>query len=253
MGNKYKTVWISDIHLGSYGCNARILCDFLKELKKEGVQTLYLVGDIIDIWAMSRTGVKNWKPAHTKVIELILELARKGTSVHYIIGNHDECFRGLIEKYAIIHAIDGVYVHNEATYRSVDGRDFLVIHGDQFDVVTRHHKWVARIGDWAYEKLLKMNRVVAYCREKCGLEYWSLSAYMKTKAKEAVKFINDYEDNVARYAEMKGFDGVICGHIHHPTIKELRGITYMNDGDFVESCSALVEYPNGKFEILYKK
>lgn len=237
---KYRSIWISDLHLGSKGCSALELLEFLKSTDSEN---LYLVGDILDFWKMSRK--VHWPQSHTEVVRKILKKSKKGTKVIYIPGNHDE----LIRPYAGT-IIGDIEVHKSYVHDCVDGRRLLVIHGDEFDVVTLNHRWLSHVGDVAYEAMIELNRGLNYLRRKTGLGHWSLSKVCKSKVKQAVNFIGNFEESVAKECKIKGYDGVVCGHIHTATIKEIDGVTYYNDGDWVESCTALVEHFDGTFEIL---
>ena len=237
---KFRTVWISDTHLGTSGCNAELLHDFLHSIKPE---TLYLVGDIIDGWRLKRGWY--WPPRHNDIIRRVLKLANKGTRVVYIPGNHDEALRD----YAGL-AFGGVEVMSEAIHVTADGKRLLVLHGDEFDGVVLYARWLAFLGDAGYSVLLRMNVTFNAVRRRFGLPYWSLSAYIKHRVKNAVAFISRFEEVVAHAARERGVDGVICGHIHSAEIRDFDGITYMNDGDWVESCTALVEHADGRIEIL---
>ena len=237
---KFRTVWISDIHLGTAGCNAELLVDFLKSVECE---TLYLVGDIIDGWRLKRGWY--WPPRHNDVIRCFLKMAKKGTRVVYVPGNHDEVFRD----YAGLQFGD-VELVPEAIHVTADGRRLLVVHGDAFDGVVLYARWLAFLGDHAYELLLKANILFNGIRRRFGLPYWSLSAYMKKRVKNAVQFICSYEEAVAHAAAERGVDGVVCGHIHSAEIRQFGDVTYYNDGDWVESCTALVEHADGRMEIL---
>ena len=238
--NHYRSIWISDVHLGTRGCKAEYLLDFLQH---NACRYLYLVGDIIDGWRLQRGG--NWAASHNEVVRKVLRAAREGTQVMYIPGNHDEMFRD----YEDMH-FGGVVVVNEAVHEMADGRKFLVIHGDEFDGVTMHAKWLAHLGDWAYDRVLLMNSGFNYLRRKLGYPYWSLSAYLKHKVKNAVNFISDFECAVAEEARRRGVDGVICGHIHKAEMRMIGEVLYCNDGDWVESCTALVEDDSGNLEIV---
>ena len=237
---RFRTVWISDTHLGTAGCNAELLLDFLKSIQPE---TLYLVGDIIDGWRLKRGWY--WPPRHNDIVRRILKLANKGTHVIYVPGNHDEVLRdygGL--------SFGGVDVVPEAIHVTADGRRLLVLHGDEFDGVVLYARWLAFLGDYAYAALLHLNVGFNRVRRRFGLPYWSLSAHIKKKVKNAVAFISRFEEAVAHAAHERGVDGVVCGHIHSDEIRKLGGVTYYNDGDWVESCTALVEHANGHLEIL---
>lgn len=237
---KYRTVWISDIHLGTAGCNAELLLDFLHSIECE---TLYLVGDIVDGWRLRKGWY--WPTSHNEVLRRILKIARKGTRVVYVPGNHDEMFRD----YAGLD-FGGVEMAYEAIHETADGRLLLVTHGDMFDSVVLYAKWLAFLGDAAYTFLLKANVWLNAIRRRLHLPYWSLSSYLKMRVKNAVQFIGQYEEAVARAAVERGVDGVVCGHIHHAEIREFDGVTYYNDGDWVESCTALVEDKHGAISIV---
>lgn len=237
---RFRSIWISDIHLGTRGCNAELLLDFLRSTESD---YLYLVGDIIDIWRMRKTWY--WRQAHNDVIQKILRKARKGTRVIYIPGNHDEYFREFAR-----HRFGRVAVLSEAVHMMANGRRFLVIHGDQFDGVVKYAKWLAFVGDSAYNAALRVNYWLNVVRRRLGFSYWSLSAYLKHRVKNAVEFICRYESAVVAEARRRGVDGVICGHIHFAEIRDMDGLIYCNDGDWVESCTALVEHLDGQLEIL---
>jgi UDP-2,3-diacylglucosamine pyrophosphatase LpxH len=233
-------VWISDIHLGTPGCNADMLLEFLKAIQPE---TLYLVGDIIDGWKLKRGWY--WPQRHNDIVRRILKLAAKGTRVVYIPGNHDEALR----PYAGL-SLGGVEIALEAIHTTADGRRLLVCHGDEFDAVVLYHRWLAWAGDIGYELLLKLNVQFNRVRRQFGLPYWSISAHIKKRVKNAVAFIGRFEQAVADAARLRGLDGVVCGHIHSAEIRDFDGITYLNDGDWVESCTALAEHPDGRIEII---
>ena len=237
---RYRTVFISDVHLGTRGCQAELLLDFIKHIDCEH---LYLVGDIIDGWRLKSGWY--WPQAHNDVVQKILRMARKGVKVVYIPGNHDEFARS----YCGTH-FGGVVVARDIIHETADGRRLLVIHGDDFDGVVRYAKWLALLGDWAYAIVLALNTWFNRIRRRLGFGYWSLSAYLKGKVKNAVQFIYDFEAAVAEEARRRGADGVVCGHIHKADLREVGGITYANDGDWVESCTALVEHLDGRLEIL---
>lgn len=236
----YRTIWISDIHLGTAGCQAQYLLDFLKENESD---TLYLVGDIIDGWALKRSWY--WQQAHNDVIQKILRKARKGTRVIYIAGNHDEVVRQFIGL-----AFGGIDIQDEVIHVTADGRRFLVLHGDLFDGVIQCARWLAIVGDHAYTFTLKLNRWFNHIRAKCGLDYWSLSQYLKHRVKTAVSFVSQFEQALAKEAKSRHLDGVICGHIHKAEMREIDGILYCNDGDWVESLTALVETHDGELKIV---
>jgi UDP-2,3-diacylglucosamine pyrophosphatase LpxH len=237
---KYRTVWISDVHLGTRGCNAEMLVDFLRSVE---CQTLYLVGDIVDGWRLRKGWY--WPDAHNEVVRRVLKMAHRGTRVVFVAGNHDEMFRD----YAGM-SFGGVELVLEAVHTTADGRKLLVTHGDSFDAVVLYHRWLAFLGDAAYEAMMRVNIVFNVIRRKMKLPYWSLSAYMKKRVKNAVAFIGRFEEAVAHETIARGLDGVVCGHIHSAEIREFDGITYYNDGDWVESCTALVEDASGAMRII---
>lgn len=239
--HSYRTIFISDTHLGTKSARVDMLLDFLKTVRCD---RLYLVGDIIDGWQMKRSWY--WDTAHNDVIRRVLKMAKRGTEVIYIPGNHDEGLRGFEG-----HDLAGVTLLPEDIFENATGERYWVIHGDQFDGVVKYAKWLAHVGDRAYGLLLKLNTTVNRFRRLFGYDYWSLSAYLKHKVKNAVEYIGKYEEAVAAEAKRRGVDGVICGHIHHAEHRILDGIEYLNDGDWVESCTALVEHFDGSFEILY--
>lgn len=237
---RVRSLWISDLHLGTRGCQAEKLLAFLKQ---HDCQYLYLVGDIIDGWRM-RKGVY-WPQSHTNVLRRILTMSKRGTQVIYVTGNHDEFLRrysGLV--------LGNISLLDEAIHETLDGRRLLVIHGGQFDVITRCHRWLAFLGDHAYEFSLVLNRWLNHWRRRWGYGYWSLSSWLKQRVKSAVSFISDYEDALLHECRKRGLQGVVCGHIHHAELRGIAGITYHNCGDWVESCTALVERPDGRFELL---
>jgi UDP-2,3-diacylglucosamine pyrophosphatase LpxH len=235
-----RTAWISDTHLGTSGCNAELLLDFLKSVDCE---TLYLVGDIVDGWQLRKGWY--WPPRHNDVVRCVLKKAKHGTRVIYVPGNHDEAFRGYVGL-----NLGGVELVSEAIHETADGRKLLVLHGDEFDGVVLYAKWLAFLGDSAYTLLLKLNRVLNWIRRKRGLPYWSISSHLKKKVKNAVQFISSFEEVVAHAAHERGVNGVVCGHIHSAEIRRIGDVVYYNDGDWVESCTALVEHPDGRMEII---
>ena len=239
----YRAIFISDLHLGTPGCQADALLDFLKEHTSD---YLYLVGDIIDGWQLRRRWY--WPQAHNDVIQKLLRKARKGTRVIYVPGNHDEFARHFLD-----HHFGGIEVMDEAVHKTADGRQLWVIHGDYFDAVVQQAKWLAYVGDYLYEFTLKLNRYLNNMRGRMGLPYWSLSAYLKHKVKKALNYVTDFENAVAHEAAKHGYQGVVCGHIHRAEIREVNGVLYCNDGDWVESRSALVEHVDGRLELSYWK
>lgn len=242
---RYRTVWISDVHLGTKGCNAELLIDFLDHVDSE---TMYLVGDIIDGWRLKKKFY--WPAAHNDIVWRIMKRARRGTRVVYIPGNHDEMFR----QFTGLN-FGGIEIRRAAFHDTADGRRLMVLHGDEFDAVMLSHRWLAFVGDHAYHLMMRLNLVVNAVRRGLGLPYWSLSKAAKHKVKNAAQFIGRYEEVVARAAGERGVDGVVCGHIHTAEFRSFehngRAIEYWNDGDWVEGCNALVEHHDGRMEILH--
>jgi len=239
-GNRYRSVFISDLHLGTPGCQARALLDFIKCSSSDH---LYLVGDIIDGWQLRKRWF--WPELHNDVVQKLLRRARKGCRITFIAGNHDEFARGFLG-----HQFGGIEIADEAVHTTADGRRLWVTHGDRFDGVIQCAKWLAYLGDNLYEFTLRLNRHLNALRNRLGLPYWSLSAYLKHKVKKAVMYVNDFEQAVADEARRRGHQGVVCGHIHRAEIREIDGILYCNDGDWVESCTALVEHHDGRLELV---
>jgi UDP-2,3-diacylglucosamine pyrophosphatase LpxH len=239
---EYRSIFISDTHLGTRGCRGDFLADFLR---RSSTQNLFLVGDIIDGWRLRKSWY--WDEHHDDVLRQILRQAHGGTKVTYIPGNHDEIFRSWLPMGV---DISGIRLCKEAEHLTADGKRLLIIHGDEFDNVVRYARFLALLGDWAYTTALVVNRWFNAARRSLGLPYWSLSAWLKRQVKEAVKAIDRFESALAAEARRRGFDGVVCGHIHHAEMREVDGIMYMNDGDWVESCTALVEHHDGRMELI---
>ena len=238
--HRLRAIWLSDIHLGTPGCQAEALLDFLRGHECD---TLYLVGDIIDGWQLRRHWY--WPQSHNDVVQKLLRKARKGTRVILVPGNHDEFAR----KY-LGHNFGGVDVAHDCVHVTADGRRLWITHGDLFDGVVQHARWLAYLGDTAYELALRLNSHFNSWRARLGLPYWSLSRYLKLKVKRAVSYIGSFEQAVAQEARRRGVDGVVCGHIHHAEIRTIDGVLYANDGDWVESLTALVEHHDGRLEII---
>ena len=236
----YRTIWISDLHLGTRGCKAEFLLDFLRYTEAE---TIYLVGDIIDCWRLKKSWY--WPQAHNDVIQKVLRKVRKGTRVVYVPGNHDEALRGFTQL-----QFGGVEVVKDAIHVTADGRRLLVLHGDMFDAVVMHARWLALLGDGAYTAALWVNRHFNTARRRLGYPYWSLSAYLKRRVKNAMQYIASFADAVANEARRRGVEGIVCGHIHHAEIRPIGNILYCNSGDWVESCTALVEHFDGRLELV---
>lgn len=239
--NKYKTIFISDLHIGSTQCQADVLLDFLKHNECE---VLYLVGDIIDFWALSRKVY--WPKDHNTIIQKLLRKARHNTRVIYIPGNHDENVRDYND-----YVFGDIIVKNSVIHVTADGRRFLVVHGDEYDTIAKYHKWIAKLGSKGYDFLLEVNRLFRSIRRFFGIRsQFSLAAFIKFKVKNAVQFISDYEQSIVNTLSDEGLDGVICGHIHHAEIKNINGFLYINTGDFVESCTGIVEHVDGRLELI---
>lgn len=236
----YRALFLSDIHLGTRGAQADLLLDFLRY---NDAETIYLVGDIVDGWRLRRSWY--WPQAHNDVVQKLLRKSRKGARIIYTPGNHDEFLRDFLGTH-----FGGVEVVPDAIHTSADDRKFLVIHGDQFDVVVRHARWLAFFGDRAYVTALNVNTGLNIVRRKLGLTYWSLSAWAKLKVKNAVNFIGKFEETLSLEARRRNVDGVICGHIHHAADHSDFGIRYINTGDWVESCTAVAEHHDGTFEVI---
>ena len=238
---RFRSIFISDLHMGTPGFQAQALLDFLRAHPSDN---LYLVGDIVDGWQLRRKWF--WPQAHNDVVQKLLRRARKGCRVIYVPGNHDEFARGFIG-----HRFGGIEVVEEAVHVTADGRRLWVIHGDYFDAVVQCAKWLAYVGDNLYEFTLRLTRHLNRVRARFGLPYWSLSSYLKHKVKSALNYVTDFEVAVAREARRRGHDGVVCGHIHRAEIRDIDGVLYCNDGDWVESRTALVEHDDGRLELLH--
>ncbi|HLX81249.1 MAG TPA: UDP-2,3-diacylglucosamine diphosphatase [Burkholderiales bacterium] len=238
-----RAIFLSDIHLGTPACQAGRLLEFLKAHESE---YLFLVGDIIDFWAMQRRGVY-WSAEQNTVVQKILKRARHDVKVIFVPGNHDEAAREHTGT-----SFGNIRVERDYVHLAADGRRYLLIHGDEFDQVTRYHRWLAILGDHAYSMVVRLNMWLSWLRRTLGIPgYWSLSGYVKKKVKRAVSFVFDFEDSVLRHARERGVDGVICGHIHSATIRDHGGITYINCGDWVDSCTAIVEDENGSMALVH--
>lgn len=238
----YRTIWVSDIHLGSQACKANEIARFLKNNTAEN---LYLVGDIIDGWQLKRNFY--WPQEHSNVLRRILTAAKRGTNVIYVAGNHDEFLRRFLE---FNLELGNIKIVNEIVHETADKRKLLVVHGDMFDVVTRYHHWIAFAGDQAYNLLIKANTGFNKVRKRFGMGYYSLADAAKTTVKSALNFINSFEESVAYECRHRQLDGVLCGHIHHATIRDIDGVQYYNCGDWVDSCTAIVEHFDGSMEII---
>lgn len=239
---KYKSIFISDVHLGTRFSKAKNLLNFFKHNECEN---LYLVGDIIDGWAIKRKFV--WPQEHSNVIQKILKKAKNGTKVTFITGNHDEFLRPFVP----LFLGDNITVANELEYIALNGNKYHITHGDFFDSITMTKKWLAILGDYGYDLLLHLNNILNFIRKYFGInKYWSLSKYVKDNVKSSVSFITDFEEILSNFAKNKGYDGIICGHIHKAEIRYINNIEYLNCGDWVESCTALVETYEGEFEII---
>jgi len=236
----FRTLFLSDLHLGTRGCQAERVLDFLRH---HDAETIYLVGDIIDGWQLKSSWY--WPQTHNDIIQKFLRKARKGTRIVYVPGNHDDFLRD----YLGVH-LGGVVVEEPSLHVSANGRRYLVIHGDRFDAIVTNARWLALLGDWAYTCALVVNRIFNGMRRRIGFPYWSLSQWAKLKVKNAVSYIGEYEKTLVAEAHRHSADGVICGHIHHAAIHDDFGIRYINCGDWVESCTAIAEHSDGRFEII---
>lgn len=239
--HRYRALFLSDLHLGTKGCQSGALLDFLRQVDAD---TIYLVGDIVDGWRLKSTWY--WPQQHNDVVQKLLRKVRTGVRLVYIPGNHDEFLRDYLSI-----QLGKIEVVDSAIHQTADGRLFLVVHGDTFDVVVRHARWLALLGDWAYETALIVSAHLNRVRRRLGLTYWSLSQWAKLKVKSAVNFIGDYEQALVTEARRQGVDGIICGHIHHATIQEIAGLAYVNCGDWVESCTAVVETYDGELRLIH--
>jgi UDP-2,3-diacylglucosamine pyrophosphatase LpxH len=238
---QFRTLFISDVHLGSRAAKADFLIDFLRHHEAE---TIYLVGDIVDGWRLRRSW--HWPQTHNDVVQKLLRQARKGTNITYIAGNHDEFLR----MFQGVH-FGGIVVADRAVHVAADGKRFLIIHGDQFDTVVMNVRWLAYLGDRAYDLAMLTNRLIARLRRLFGLPYWSFSSWAKITVKQAVNFIGAFQDILTDEARRAEVDGVICGHIHHAAIETFGDVRYINTGDWVESCTAVVEHFDGTMEIVH--
>jgi UDP-2,3-diacylglucosamine pyrophosphatase LpxH len=238
---RYRTLFLSDIHLGTKNCQAELLLEFLARYEAE---TIYLVGDIVDFWRIKRAA--HWPQSHNDIIQNLLRRVRRGVRMVYLPGNHDEVLRSYCGQ-----TFGGIELVDTIVHIAGDGRRVLVIHGDQFDVVVHYAKWLALLGDWAYTAALWTNTRLNWARRRAGMQYWSLSAFLKRKVKQAVNFIGDFENALVAEARKQNADVVVCGHIHHVAAREIDGVLYLNTGDWVESGTAIGETQDGKFELIY--
>jgi UDP-2,3-diacylglucosamine pyrophosphatase LpxH len=242
----YRSVFVSDTHLGTRGARCDFLADFLR---RTSCKHLFLVGDIFDGWRLRKSWY--WDEYHDEVLRQILRYARGGTEVTYIPGNHDEMFRAWLDPFIPGGLeIAGIRLRSEVEHVTAAGKRLLVMHGDEFDSVVRYAKFLALLGDSAYTAALTFNRWFNVVRRRLGYPYWSLSVWLKRQVKEAVKAVDRFESALANEARRRGFDGVVCGHIHHAEMREVHGVLYLNDGDWVESCTALVEHHDGRLELI---
>jgi UDP-2,3-diacylglucosamine pyrophosphatase LpxH len=236
----YRTLWLSDLHLGTRDCKAEQLLDFLRRHESD---YLYLAGDILDGWQLRKGWY--WPQAHNDIVQKLLRKARKGTRIYYIPGNHDEALRQFNDL-----QLGGITICHEAIHTTADGRRLWVIHGDQFDAVVQSARWLALAGDWAYTLALMLNHHYNRVRRWLGYPYWSLSQYLKYRVKNAVSFISRYEETLAEETRRRGYDGIICGHIHHAEVRQSNELLYGNCGDWVESCTALAESAEGEITLI---
>lgn len=239
-GANYRAIFVSDLHLGSRACQAEAFLNFLKH---HDADTIYLVGDIVDFWRMRRAPF--WPQSHNDVMQKLLRKVRKGARIIYVPGNHDEALRG----YCGAH-FGGIELHHDFIHTTADGRRLLIIHGDEFDVVVRYARWLAFLGDRSYEFLLWCNHPLNWARKRLGFGYWSLSAYLKHRVKQAVNFMGEFEQALIDEANRRRVDGIVCGHIHHAANRAGLHVHYLNCGDWVESCTAIVEHHDGTLELI---
>ena len=238
---RVRTLFLSDIHLGTRACQAERLLDFLREHPADNV---FLIGDIIDFWAMKRS--IHWSATQNTVVQKMLRRARHGEQIIFIPGNHDEALRDYCGT-----DFGGIRIEREWIHTAADGKRYLLVHGDEYDQVTRYHKWVAVLGDISYNLLVRLNIWLSWVRRQLGVSgYWSLAGYAKRKVKTALQFIFDFEESVMHSARARGLDGVICGHIHWAAIRDMQGLTYVNCGDWVDSCTGIVEHMDGRLELV---
>jgi UDP-2,3-diacylglucosamine pyrophosphatase LpxH len=237
---RWRSIWISDLHLGTRACRSDLLLSFLGLYESE---FLYLVGDVVDGWNVGRSWY--WNDEHNRILQTILAKSSRGTRVTYLTGNHDEFLRGFAGL-----MLGGIAVKNETRHTTVDGRELLVLHGDHFDACVRDARWLALLGDRAFRLGQWLGTGLSAVRRMLGLNHWSLAAYLKQRVKRAFSYVERFEHAVAAEARQRGFDGVVCGHVHHPTLRDVDGLLYCNVGDWVDSCTALVEDHAGKLAIL---
>jgi UDP-2,3-diacylglucosamine pyrophosphatase LpxH len=235
-----RSIFVSDVHLGTRDAQSEYLLDFLRNTDADYI---YLLGDIIDLWKL-KSGW-HWPQINNNLVQLLIHKAARGSRVVYVPGNHDE----LLRDYAGTN-FNGIEIVLDTIHETTDGRRLLLIHGDEFDSVVMNNKWLAHVGSWAYDVLLWLNRHFNTFRRKLGFPYWSLSAFLKHQVKNAVSYISSFEHAVARAAAERGVDGLVCGHIHRATIEEIDGVLYANSGDWVESCTAVAEYPDGSLRVI---
>ncbi|MGV8713446.1 MAG: UDP-2,3-diacylglucosamine diphosphatase [Nitrosomonas sp.] len=238
---KVRSVWISDVHLGFRGCQADALLHFLNSVESD---YLFLVGDIVDFWSIKKSPY--WPQKHTDVIRCILGKAKHGTKVIYIPGNHDEALRECVS-----HVFGNIEIHQDYIHTLAEGKKLLIMHGDEFDVIVKNSRWLAKLGNVAYDSLLDLNHYLNGLRKFFGYSYWSLAAFLKLKVKNAVSYISSFEEALAHLAREREVDGVVCGHIHHAELREINSVLYCNDGDWVESCSTLLEHTDGSLELIF--
>ncbi|MCX8087516.1 MAG: UDP-2,3-diacylglucosamine diphosphatase [Rhodocyclaceae bacterium] len=238
---KVRSIFLSDIHLGTRGCQAESLIAFLREYETDH---LFLLGDIVDFWAMNRS--IHWTPAQNTVVQKVLRRARHGTKVWLIPGNHDEALREYVGA-----SFGDIVIADEYVHETAAGKRLLLLHGDEFDQVTRYHRWLAILGDIGYNLLVRINAWLSWVRRTLRIPgYWSLAGYAKRRVKRAIDFIFDFEEAVIHTVRERGLDGVICGHIHSAALREVDGLLYLNCGDWVDSCTAIVEHCDGALELI---
>jgi UDP-2,3-diacylglucosamine pyrophosphatase LpxH len=238
--HRYRTIWISDIHLGYLHCKADFLCEFLDHCHSD---TLYLVGDVVDFWSLRSQW--HWPASHSAVLRRLVEKARSGVRVVYVPGNHDELMRDFT---GIVFG--DIATEAQAVHTTAAGKRLLVTHGDEFESFISCGAFTRVLGNMSYTVLLRLNRAYNALRASQGKPYWSLATYIKNRVGNARRAIESFEDAALLYARTHGFDGVICGHIHQPRMRDDNGTTYCNDGDWVENCTALAEHQDGSLDLL---
>lgn len=244
MKSSYRTVFVSDLHIGSRGFKADNFIEFIKGVECE---KLVLVGDIVDIWALSRRVY--WPQSHTKALQALLKKANRGTRVVYIPGNHDEAIRGYLD--AIVRIGDNILVESQHRHVTASGRKVWCMHGDEVDVIIKNHRALTFLGDLGYNLVMALNPLVKRARKALGRrDHWSLSGYLKHEVKKRIKIMSNFEMATSKVARENGCDAVVCGHTHIPEEIEMEDVYYYNCGDWVDSCTYLVEHHDGEIDLM---